>query len=133
MGGWKHIRNFFAKSLQIGAENLRESSLPSVAVFPDSQGPPSERDFVRALRDHGLACADHPRGEPVLGLVVPEIEEQSGLSRPSVTGLVKRFAPILAGQNLEGETRLWLRRAAGGSIPKSESWSPSKSLRITPE
>lgn len=66
-----------------------------------AQGPPSEREFIRALRDRGLASYD-PSVRGVCGLTLAEIEEQSGLSRPSVTGLIRRFGRILEGQDLEG-------------------------------
>jgi predicted NBD/HSP70 family sugar kinase len=74
-----------------------------VAISPEiTQGPPSEREFVRALRDHALASYDIS-AQGVLGLTLAEIEEHSNLSRPSVTGLIRRFGRILEGQDLEGQ------------------------------
>jgi predicted NBD/HSP70 family sugar kinase len=74
------------------------------------QGPPSEGEFVRALRDHALTAVQIPEEagvpelsqEPVAGLTPAELEARTGLSRPSVAGLLKRFQPILLGQDLEG-------------------------------
>ncbi len=76
-----------------------------MAVSPDLgvQGRPSEGEFVRALRDHGLGSGGLPPGAAVPGLTLAEIEERSGLSRPSVSGLIRRFGPVLDAQGVAGQ------------------------------
>jgi predicted NBD/HSP70 family sugar kinase len=75
-----------------------------LATLPDSdEGPPSEGEFVRALRDHGLASIAVPRPLTAVGLNLGELAEHSGLSRPSVTALIERFAPVLETQDLKGQ------------------------------
>lgn len=66
-------------------------------------GLPSDRDFVRALRDHAMSSgAEH--GDRALGLAhPPELEQWSGLSRPSVSTLVGRFEAILDHQDGDGK------------------------------
>lgn len=93
-----------------------------MAISHDAQGPRSERDFVHALRDHGLASTGLPRGERPLGQALAELEGQSGLSRPSVSGLIKRFAPVLVGQDVEGRdapagrARRWMIDPTAGIV-----------------
>lgn len=71
-----------------------------------TQGPPSEGAFIGALRDHALFSVDLASSGGVLGLSQIELEEQSDLSRPSVTGLINRFEPILQGQDDGGAPML---------------------------
>jgi len=66
------------------------------------QGPPSEREFVRALRRRAFNYADIHEKTAVLGLTPMELETECGLSRPSVAGLIKRFEPVLQPQDLDG-------------------------------
>lgn len=71
----------------------------------DRDGPPSEGDFLRALRDHVLETMDLGQRITVPGLTPAELEEKSGLSRPSVAGLIKRFAGVLDAQSADGGAR----------------------------
>lgn len=76
------------------------ASLP--ASSPGAQGPPSEAEFIRALRDRVLGSVDLRDTAGVPGLTPTEIEADSGLSRPSVTALVRRFEPVLEAQDADG-------------------------------
>jgi hypothetical protein len=67
-----------------------------------AQGPPSEGSFIRALRDHALFSVNPGILGPVRGLAQAELEEHSDFSRPSVTGLLDRFRPVLHGQSDDG-------------------------------
>jgi predicted NBD/HSP70 family sugar kinase len=79
-----------------------------VATAPG--GLPSDRDFIRGLRDHALFSGGE-HGERILGLThPPELELWSGLSRPSVSTLVDRFAAILDHQD-----------SAGGPTPPAQA------------
>jgi predicted NBD/HSP70 family sugar kinase len=70
-----------------------------------SQGPPSEGVFIRALRDQVLAAVDVTDLEQrLLGLSLVELEDLTGLSRPSITALVKRFRPVLVAQDIDGKS-----------------------------
>jgi predicted NBD/HSP70 family sugar kinase len=73
------------------------------AILAVPSGPPSETQFIRALGTWALQSVDLFNNDPVVGLTPTELEAHSGLSRPSVSGLIKRFEPILEAQNLDGE------------------------------
>jgi predicted NBD/HSP70 family sugar kinase len=87
-------------------------------------GSPIERDFIRALRDHALRTVDLDGARPVVGLTPGEIEDQSGLSRPSVSGLIDRFKPVLEAQDHDGypvingsdRVRRWAIKATVGAV-----------------
>jgi len=65
-------------------------------------GLPSDRDFIRAFRDHALASGGDYNGR-VLGLAhPPELEQWTSLSRPSVTSLLGRFEDVLNHQDADG-------------------------------
>jgi predicted NBD/HSP70 family sugar kinase len=67
-----------------------------------SQGPPSEAEFIRVLRDHALGVVDVEGSNRVVGLTSGELEERIRLSRTSVSSLLSRFRPILQGQQADG-------------------------------
>ena len=77
---------------------------PTVGLATTVRGPGArgESEFLRALADHALANADLTARESVRGLTPGEIEESSGLSRPSITALLRRFAHILQPQSADG-------------------------------
>ena len=85
-------------------------------------GLPSDRDFIRGLRDHALSCGGE-YGARILGLThPPELELWSGLSRPSITTLVDRFAAVLDHQDGAGaptppvQARRWSLRPDAGVL-----------------
>lgn len=77
------------------------ASSPSLASKQAITAPQSDRDFVRVLRNHALFAGTLEPGR-VLGLTAPELETRTGLSRPSISALLKRFAPILEAQDARG-------------------------------
>jgi len=88
-----------------------------------AEAPPSEAEFLRALRDRALASVDLLDARPVRGYTPAELEAHSGLSRPSVTGLLKRLKPVLEAQDAEGaptghadQTRRWALDPAAGVV-----------------
>jgi predicted NBD/HSP70 family sugar kinase len=58
--------------------------------------------FLRVLRDSALFSVDLSSNDGVRGLTAADLEELSGLSRPSVAGLLRRFEPILEVQDADG-------------------------------
>lgn len=85
------------------------------------QGPPSEREFIDALRRLALLRVDVEGTADVLGLTPVELEEECQLSRPSVSGLIRRFEPILQAQDCDGnaldasdQARRWALKAKAG-------------------
>jgi hypothetical protein len=76
----------------------------SAAPTPRPPGARGERGFIRALADHALGSVDLDSASPVLvlGLTSAELEERSGLSRPSIAGLISRFEAVLERQDLKG-------------------------------
>ena len=65
-------------------------------------GLPSDRDFIRGLRDHAMSSGGGHR-DRVLGLAqATELEQWTGLSRPSISTLVRRFEAVLDHQDDAG-------------------------------
>lgn len=105
------------------------SSATTAAVAGAVEGPPSEAEFIRVLRRHALLTVDvseehAPRdGVGVRGLSSGELQGLCDLSRPSVAGLIKRFAPVLERQDADGhrlgagkQARRWMIDASAGSL-----------------
>jgi predicted NBD/HSP70 family sugar kinase len=63
--------------------------MPPVIPLPES-----EAEFLRVLRDDGLAAGG--------GLTQGDLEQRTGMSRPSVVNLIKHLRPVL--RDLPGET-----------------------------
>jgi predicted NBD/HSP70 family sugar kinase len=83
---------------------------------------PSDRDFIRALRDHAMSSGGSFASR-VVGLThPPELEQWSGLSRPSVNTLVDRFQAVLDHQDVDGkpipptQARRWALNSRAGLV-----------------
>jgi predicted NBD/HSP70 family sugar kinase len=76
--------------------------------------PESEAEFLRVLRDEALASVDLRGGVAGGGLTQGDLEQRTGMSRPSVVNLIKHLRPVL--RDLPGETS---RAARVGLDPAS--------------
>jgi predicted NBD/HSP70 family sugar kinase len=83
--------------------------MPSVTPLPES-----EAEFLRVLRDEALASVDLRGGVAGGGLTQGDLEQRTGMSRPSVVNLIKHLRPVL--RDLPGETS---RAARVGLDPAS--------------
>lgn len=66
--------------------------------------PESGAEFLRVVRDRALSTVDVAAGQPPRGLSPAELEQRTGMSRPSVANLVRHFRPVLATQQ-DGASR----------------------------
>ncbi len=84
--------------------------MPPVIPLPES-----EAEFLRVLRDEALASVDLRGGTAGGGLSQGDLEQRTGMSRPSVVNLIKHLRPVL--RDLPGEstraTRVGLDPEAG--------------------
>jgi predicted NBD/HSP70 family sugar kinase len=84
--------------------------MPTVIPLPES-----EAEFLRVLRDEALASVDLRGGTVGGGLSQGDLEQRTGMSRPSVVNLIKHLRPVL--RDLPGEstraTRVGLDPEAG--------------------
>src|SRR4051794_4040185 len=84
--------------------------MPSVTPLPGS-----EAEFLRVLRDEALAGVDLRGGTADGALTQADLEQRTGMSRPSVVNLIKHLRPVL--RDLPGEgtraTRVGLDPRAG--------------------
>jgi predicted NBD/HSP70 family sugar kinase len=71
--------------------------MPPVIPLPES-----EAEFLRVLRDEALASVDLRGGTAGGGLSQGELEQRTGMSRPSVVNLIKHLRPVL--RDLPGES-----------------------------
>ena len=71
--------------------------MPPVTPLPES-----EAEFLRVLRDEALASVDLRDGTASGGLTQNELEQRTGMSRPSVVNLIKHLRPVL--RDLPGES-----------------------------
>jgi predicted NBD/HSP70 family sugar kinase len=95
-------------ALSITLQNGLLNHVPS-RTMASKPLPDSELQFLRTLREHALGRADS-------GLTPLELEQLTGLSRPSVTNLIKRFAPVLIERREERPARLAVDPAAGVAV-----------------
>jgi predicted NBD/HSP70 family sugar kinase len=84
---------------------------------------PSDGDFLLALRDHAMSSGGKWGDNGVLGLThPPELEQWSGLSRPSVSAQLERFEAVLDHQDPDGhpvppaQARRWALHPNAGIV-----------------
>src|SRR3954452_2880633 len=82
--------------------------MPSVTPLPGS-----EAEFLRVLRDEALARVDLRGGTADGALTQADLEQRTGMSRPSVVNLIKHLRPVLRDIPGERAGRVGLDPAAG--------------------
>lgn len=75
----------------------RQANGSSVVPLPDS-----EIELLTALRDQALSSTELDGAGSDPGLTQAELEQRTGMSRPSVTNLIRHFAGVLQDQPRDG-------------------------------
>ena len=77
------------------------------------------------MRDHALRAVNLESDAAIIGLTPAEIEAASGLSRPTVGGLIDRFQPVLVAQDQDGGPM------PKGTSGKARRWAIDPNIGVT--